>query len=343
MSFLRNAWYMAAWDREIDKNPVPKRILGEPIVMYRTGSGVAVALHDRCPHKAVPLHAGRIEGDLIQCAYHGLRFDSRGVCRHNPHIKGSPDTLCVRAYPLAKRHGALWIWMGEPERANVNAIPDYGWFDVDGPYAVTQGYTYVDGGFGIMMDNLLDLSHAEYLHPNTVGTPGSSGSLQTSVVAGDDYVTVKRKVFDLPPSVVFRPHWSRSERIDQVSDMTWRPGTNLLLDIRLRAAGDDSGNGELHFPSAHILTPETERTTHYFWAVARNFKQEDEGLTLAINEAFQQTFTGEDKPIIEAIQRQFDIEGNDVPVANFTIGDGGGVRAKRMLAKLIADEQLVRS
>jgi vanillate O-demethylase monooxygenase subunit len=341
MGFLRNAWYMAAWDHEIGQGLTAKRILGEPIVMYRTGSGIAVALHDRCPHKAVPLHAGRVEGELIQCAYHGLRFDTHGVCQHNPHIKGAPNKLCVRAYPLAKRHGALWIWMGEPERANADTIPDYSWFDVDGPYAVTHGYTHVEGGFGIMMDNLLDLSHAEYLHPNTVGTPGSSGSLQTSVVAGDDYVTVKRKVFDLPPSAVFRPHWSRSERIDQVSDMTWRPGANLLLDIRLSAAGDNSGEG-LHFPSAHILTPETERTTHYFWAVARNFKQDDRQLTSAINEAFQQTFTGEDKPIIEAIQRQFDIEG-DVPTANFTIGDGGGVRAKRMLAGLIAGEQSLRA
>ncbi|AJP58363.1 hypothetical protein UC34_18160 [Pandoraea vervacti] len=65
-------------------------------------------------------------------------------------------------------------------------------------------------------------------------------------------------------------------------------------------------------------------------------------LTSAINDAFQQTFTGEDKPIIEAIQRQFDIEG-DVPTANFTVGDGGGVRAKRMLAGLIADEQSLRA
>ncbi|HCH55792.1 MAG TPA: hypothetical protein DEV64_01780, partial [Rhodospirillaceae bacterium] len=52
--FVRNAWYVAAWETEISETPLARTILNEPVVMYRATDGI-VALEDRCCHRALPL------------------------------------------------------------------------------------------------------------------------------------------------------------------------------------------------------------------------------------------------------------------------------------------------
>lgn len=190
------------------------------------------------------------------------------------------------------------------------------------------------GSYELVIDNLLDLSHAEYLHATTVGTVGSSGTVAAGVEAGVDWVKVKRKVFSLKPSRIFAAHWSHSDLIDQRSDMLWRAPSNLLLDIKLCEAGDDTERG-LHFPSAHLLTPETERSTHYFWAVARDFKQDDDALTRNIGLAFESTFGDEDRPVVEAIQQAYDLDGGKVTLSAFTTGDAGSSKARRIIDGLV--------
>lgn len=335
MAFIYDAWYAAGWNHALGEAPLARLMLGEPIVLFRTESGRVVAMRDRCPHRAVPLHMGSVEGEHIRCLYHGLHFDARGRCAFNPHVKRDPglSTPAVRTYPAVVRHGMIWVWMGRPEQADEARIPDYSWFAEDDGYAVAYGDTYVRGGYEIIIDNLLDLSHAEYLHANTVGTVGSSGTVATSVEAGGDWVKVKRKVFGLKPSRVFAPHWGRSELIDQRSDMLWRAPGHLLLDIRLCEAGDETESG-LHFPSAHLLTPETERSTHYFWAVARDFKQGDSELSGNIHTAFATTFGTEDRPVIEAIQQAYDLDAGRMELSAFTMGDAGSAKARRIIERL---------
>ena len=53
---LRNAWYIGAWADELGDKPLARRICGEPVVLFRDGSGKAAALADRCCHRAAPLH-----------------------------------------------------------------------------------------------------------------------------------------------------------------------------------------------------------------------------------------------------------------------------------------------
>ncbi|HUI62803.1 MAG TPA: Rieske 2Fe-2S domain-containing protein, partial [Steroidobacteraceae bacterium] len=75
MSFLRNAWYVAGWADEFSQQPFRRKILGEDMVLYRTGSGAPVAVSNRCPHRFAPLHLGRVDGESLACRYHGLAFD----------------------------------------------------------------------------------------------------------------------------------------------------------------------------------------------------------------------------------------------------------------------------
>src|SRR5215471_15633599 len=84
---LRNAWYIGAWADELGDKPLARRICGEPVVLFRDGSGKAAALVDRCCHRAAPLHLGILVEPGIQCGYHGLVFDTTGRCVAIPGAK----------------------------------------------------------------------------------------------------------------------------------------------------------------------------------------------------------------------------------------------------------------
>jgi vanillate O-demethylase monooxygenase subunit len=83
--FVKNCWYVAAWDHElIDGKMLARTILEKPVLIYQGASGQYVALDDRCCHRAAPLSMGRVEGDDIRCMYHGMKFDPAGKCIQIP-------------------------------------------------------------------------------------------------------------------------------------------------------------------------------------------------------------------------------------------------------------------
>src|SRR5690606_17858258 len=91
-----------------------------------------------------------------------------------------------------------------------------------------------------------------------------------------------------------------------------------------------------HFPSAHLLVPETERSTHYFYAVARSFALDDDALDERIRTTFQRAFGEEDRPVIEALQASLDEAPPGFRMADFTSGDGAATRVRRILERLAA-------
>jgi len=334
VSFVRNAWYMGAWAREIAEKPVGRVILGEPVVMFRTASGAFGALRDVCPHRAVPLSLGTVEGERIRCPYHSLEFDISGVCR-NPHVKSPPDRITNRAYPVVERHGMIWLWLGEAALARPDTIVDYSCFNDPAKFTTCTGYLHISADYRLVIDNLMDLAHAEYIHPNTVGSKGAAEVQEAKLVQSDGAISVNSLWPNLPPNAVSKAVWTRTERIDQYQDMTWRPASNLLLDLGIMAPGEPRGSG-YHTPSAHILTPEGERTTHYFWAFGRDFAMGNEAVSAGIAATVQAAFTTEDKPMIEAAQRNIDCAA--ATLRNFTVGDAGSATVRRELDRLVAQE-----
>src|SRR5918992_3273122 len=82
--WLRNCWQVIAFAKEIGETPLSRTICEEKVVLFRTQSGEAVALLDRCPHRLAPLSFGRVVGETIQCGYHGMCFDAQGTCVRVP-------------------------------------------------------------------------------------------------------------------------------------------------------------------------------------------------------------------------------------------------------------------
>ena len=335
MTFIRNAWYAAARTDEVADRPLARTILNEPVVLFRNEDGEAGALLDACPHRGVPLSMGRVEGGLIRCPYHAMKFDVVGVCRENPHVQGPPDRLKGKTFPLAERHGFLWIWMGDPALADQSAIVDYSLFGPGSDYVIATDYLKVAADYRLVIDNLMDLAHAEFIHPETVGSPGAHKVEQAEVVRGEDSITVKTLWPDLPPNAVNKPIWTESQHVDAWQDMTWRAPANLYLDLGVNAPGKQRSDG-IHTPSAHILTPETERSTHYFWCFARKFAPDDPNVTEGIRAVVNQAFGMEDRPVLEAAQRRIDETG--ITLTNLTVGDAGSAQVRRRIDRLVLEE-----
>jgi vanillate O-demethylase monooxygenase subunit len=335
MAFVFNAWYMAAWMDELVHGPVGRTILGRPLVIFKTTSGDIGILNDACPHRAVPLSRGSVAGDHIRCAYHALEFDVAGVCRRNPHVEGPADRIKTRSYAVAQRYGMVWVWMGEPAQADPNAIVDYGWCDDPARFAVATGYVNIAADYRLVIDNLMDLAHAEYIHQTTVGTPGAASAQRAEVTKGEGTVSVNSAWLDLPPSAAVRQMWTRSERVDQYQDMTWRSVSNLFLDVSVTAPGSPRTSG-LRLPSAHILTPETDGSTHYFWASGRDFEIDNGALTRIFGQTVGAAFSAEDKPILEEAQRMLNV--THARLLNLTPGDAGSARVRIEIDRLVSSE-----
>lgn len=335
MTFVKNAWYMAGWSGDLGAAPLAITMLGEPVVLFRGADGLVGALSDVCPHRAVPLSMGTVAGNHIVCPYHGIELDRQAVCRKNPHVQGAPDRLKGRAYPVQERHGILWVWPGVPEAADPDQIPDYSWFASPDQFTTGRGYLHIAADYRLVIDNLLDLAHADYIHAGTVGQPGAAEVQQVTVLRDGNTVSVNTLWPDLPPSALHRQAWTATERVDKYLDMKWLPASNLLLDLGIMAPGATRESG-IRTPAAHILTPETESSTHYFWAFARDFDMANEDLTQRLVTVIDRAFRTEDKPIIEAAQRNIAMTG--ATLANFTKGDAGSAMVRRDLDRLARAE-----
>src|SRR5688572_27465086 len=112
---LTRFWYVACESHELGREPLPRTVLGVPLVLFRDGGAVARALVDRCPHRNMPLSDGRLTGDGIRCAYHGWTFDGSGACRDIPGLAGTAGApgRNAQAWPVVERDGLVWVFADE--------------------------------------------------------------------------------------------------------------------------------------------------------------------------------------------------------------------------------------
>lgn len=304
MNYLLNTWYAAAWTHELTDNMVGRIFLEQPVVLFRDAEGRAAALADVCPHRFAPLSRGKVKSHTIECPYHGLRFNSAGVCVLNPHGNGIiPKSAVVRTYPTLERHGVIWIWMGASERADPDLLPDFSTTADAGTYALVPGYLRLEVNYQLAIDNLLDLSHVEFLHP-LIGNAQSSQRTRFEVSQEGNTVLAHNYMPNEPLTVLNKMMWDTDASVcDRRAHMRWDPPGNMLLDAGVTPCGRPNLEG-VSTPSAHLLTPETATSTHYFWVHGRNAKRDDLELSKKIHDAIDKTFRTEDEEIMKACQKR---------------------------------------
>jgi vanillate monooxygenase len=333
-TFLRNCWYVAAEAGEVTRAPLARLLLGEPVVMFRREDGGAIALEDRCCHRRAPLSKGKVIGDRLQCGYHGFTFDASGACVAIPGQERVPAGLGVASYPLAERHGFLWIWMGEAAKADPVRIPDFhrnadpGWKTVHSQLPIAAHYQLV-------VENLIDLSHVGFVHAKTIGTDDSRAALKFD--RGDDFVSVIRD----PIEVDTAPH-NRAQGMGARSvlekTITFVPPCQIVIDIRTTEVAPQKNDPiSLGITVLNACTPETERSTHYFWVSARDYLQGDKQVDAFLHKLTVDAFN-EDKGMLEAQQRTIAL---DPTAATVNVNaDWGSVQMRRLMTQLIERESV---
>ena len=326
-----------AWPRNSGRGALkPITILGEPVVIYRKADGAAAALSDRCPHRFAPLSMGKVCDGEVQCPYHGLRFDATGQCTHNPHGDGSiPKVAKVRAFPLLERHGALWLWMGEAAQADPAKLPSFNDTDERDGWSRIEGYLHVKANYQLMIDNLLDLSHVPFLHPFLGGGAPPPPEFRPDIrmeQKGDTVIAVN-EFHSMPNTPLYQMLWERGAPpalTDMRANMRWDPPSTLLLDTGATPVDQPRDRGP-SAPSSHWLTPETETTTHYFWAAVRDRHVGNAEVSAQMAAGFAAAFRDEDEPMIEACQRNMGT--TDLMSLNPVLlqTDGSAVRARRII------------
>ena len=303
--FIRNCWYVIAWDHEIPADGLFARtVLNEAILLYRTGDGRVVALRDRCCHRLAPLSRGRKEGDRVRCGYHGLVFDANGRCVEIPGADRIPDKAFVPTYPVAVKNRWVFVWMGEASKADEALLPDN--FSCDHPeWDYVPGYLHYETSQQLICDNLLDFSHLSYVHEKTLGGSTAIAQARPTIEEVPRGIRVTRKVPNVAPPPYYRTLRDFDGRLDRwfVYDFLL-PGT-LLMHSGGRPAGDAEGDMRraVRLHSCQTVTPETATTTHYFFQQSRRVEDGDRSMSEALHRALLVAFD-EDRDMITAQARE---------------------------------------
>jgi nitrite reductase/ring-hydroxylating ferredoxin subunit len=286
--FVRDCWYVAGLSRDFPKEKLTGHVIAKrPVVMWRTRHGEVVAYDDRCSHKRFPLSKGRLMPDgTLECAYHGMRYDTSGKCVMIPsHPTGpiSPQAQ-VRAFPVIEQDGLVWIWPGDQARTETRKpprVPEVGdsqWESVCvGPMSVQANYL-------LLVENLLDITHFYPLHDGNIGDIANSRipiELEEGECDGNKYVmTIRRTAgYKQPPYLIDWFHYDTVDRhhthclmspgITRVVMRNAPPGrlaqrsTENEFPGRLECDGDERG-----YVLVHTHTPIDER--RHIWRILVN-------------------------------------------------------------------------
>lgn len=196
---IRNQWYVILESREVTRNMIAVKRMGEELILWRDADGKAHCLVDRCCHRGVALSAGKLIGDHVQCPFHGLEYDGDGKCTlipANSRAAAVSQNYRVPSYPVYEAHGWVWIWWGAavgaaaddgpaPERDarladRASALPlnaritdpvgEPEYFpDLDADFKTATIKDPWNAHYSRVLENQLDVVHLPFVHHNTIG------------------------------------------------------------------------------------------------------------------------------------------------------------------------------
>lgn len=343
--YPRNAWYAVAWDHEVtSRQPLARTIADTAVVLYRTDEGRPVALADACWHRLAPLSMGTlVGGDQIQCPYHGLRYNSAGRCTRMPAQQTVNPSAMVASFPVHERHRYVWIWPGDITLADTDLIPDMS--QMSDPEWAGDGETiHAACNYQLVLDNLMDLTHEEFVHGASLGQAELSESGFHTRLEDDGSVSVTRWMHDVEPP----PFWlsnmrdrfpNFSGRVDRWQIIHYYAPSTICIDVGVAEAGTGAEQGDrsrgVNGYVMNTISPETERSSHYFWAFMRNYRLEAQSITTKLRNGVHGVF-GEDEVMLTAQQRAIDANPEH-EFYSLNI-DAGGMWVRRILDRMLAAE-----
>lgn len=337
-TFPLNAWYAAAYDVELKRALLPRTICNKQIVLYRKENGQAVALADACWHRLVPLSLGRLEGDNVVCGYHGLEFDDTGRCVYMPSQDTINPSACVKSYPIAEKHRFIWIWPGDPARADPALIPDLHWNN-DPDWTSDGKLIEVACDYRLVVDNLMDLTHETFVHGSSIGNRAVAEA-PFEATHSDRFAYITRWMENIDPPPFWRKQYGKPGKVDRWQIIRFEAPCTISIDVGVAEAGTGAKSGDrsrgVNGYVLNTITPSTDKTCLYFWAFARNYDLKNQARTHELREGVAGVFR-EDEAVLEAQQRAIDANP-DHKFYNLNI-DAGSMWARRLIDQMIEAEQ----
>lgn len=96
----------AGWEELAEGELLSVKAGGHDIALARV-DGTVYALLDQCSHEDLPLSAGYLDGDRLECTWHGAHFD---VC--SGRALTLPAVKPVRVFPVEIRASDIYVDVG---------------------------------------------------------------------------------------------------------------------------------------------------------------------------------------------------------------------------------------
>lgn len=334
--FIFNEWYVAGFDDNFSHSLLKRTILGCDLVFYRTRDGKVVAFDDRCIHRSYPLSLGKLENDTIVCGYHGFRYNEAGDVIQVPSQSNCPKGLGVRSYKIVEQGPLVWIWMGSADDADESSIPLQPWITA-ADWTTRKGYSHMRASYISLHENLLDLTHLSYVHEKSFGTPDYASAPFSSSVQEGRYAVERRVIPTRLPPIWAKPtglencataaRVARSEFISPALHET----TTTFYDSSL----PEGSRPQYSVKAAHIVTPESRTSTHYFAIDGRSFGIDQEWMSDFIHQQLWVAFN-EDVAALEALEKN--IQSLNSELFEFSVGSDQASIAMRKYLKRRADQ-----
>jgi phenylpropionate dioxygenase-like ring-hydroxylating dioxygenase large terminal subunit len=165
---LNNHWYLICPEKELRKQIISRKILNEEIILFRDEQGGITALENRCCHRNVKLSLGYLDKGQVVCGYHGWKYDATGTCVDIPSQTAEakiPKTARIKEYPVRLFNRWIWVFMGDPEKANT--INPYDIPEMNEWNFTYQAYTF-KADLELAAESLVDPYHLAYAHRNSI-------------------------------------------------------------------------------------------------------------------------------------------------------------------------------
>lgn len=316
-AILARHWYPVARCVDIGSQPVPVQLLDVRLVVYRTSTGVSIAL-DQCPHRGVPLSKGCVKNDSLVCAYHGLQFNGQGACMKIPAQPAlvPSDRFRLRSLPAVERYGLLWTRLVAEGDAAIPPMPT--WTD-ESHQQVLPPFVDIHGSAGRQVEGFVDVAHFAFVHHEAFADPDKPEvplyeTKVTDFGVRSDYVST---VSNLPKAL---QHLAPE-------GFLWRRVYEIHPPFTARLTVHFPDNGLLNI--LNVASPMTSTRTRLFVPITRNF---DTTGPVEDVHAFNAQVFAEDKDLVESQWPQ-DLPLEPQAEAHFA-ADRSSVAYRRLLKEM---------
>ena len=241
---LRSYWQPVAASEEMPPGgaPLPIRIMGEDLVLFRDDKDRLGLIGQHCAHRGTDLSYGRIEDGGLRCLYHGWLFDITGKCLDQP-AEPADKKFCHKvrhtAYPVQEKGGCIWTYMGDGAPP---LIPDFQFLTGPEPnricFRVRQMCNWLQG-----LESSTDPAHTTYLHRRPPGKASQRSGADVASLRGIDPPEISIEHTDFGTRIFALHHAPNGKKYLRINNYVYPSGATPST-----SGGEAGYQGRLYVP-----------------------------------------------------------------------------------------------